>query len=165
MNKARIARSRARKTTDASRVSTQLPQPGLVIRYAYLWRREARAGQEEGTKDRPCAVVLAHKDEEGVKRVYVLPVTHSQPDDNTEAVAIPASVKQRLRLDEEHSWIVVSEANVFTWPGPDLRFVPGKRPPSPAYGFLPPKLFRVVRDRFIERARRRQAGLVHRSEG
>ena len=58
----------------------------------------------------------------------------------------------------------LNEANVFTWPEPDLRFVPGKRPPNPAYGFLPPKLFRVVRDRFIERARRRQAGLVRRSE-
>ena len=108
--------------------------------------------------------MLARKDEGGETRVYVLPVTHSPPDEDTEAVAIPAPVKQRLRLDDEHSWIIVSEANVFTWPGPDLRFVPGKRTASVAYGFLPPKLFRVVRDRFIERARRRHAGLVRRSE-
>lgn len=140
------------------------PQPGLVIRYAYLWRREALAGQEEGAKDRPCAVVLAHREEEGETRVYVLPVTHSPPQDATEAVAIPASVKQRLRLDHERSWVVVSEANVFTWPGPDLRFVPGRGPASAAYGFLPPALFKVVRDRFLERARRRQARLVPRTE-
>lgn len=146
-------------------MSWPVPRPGLVIRYAYLWRREALAGREEGAKDRPCAVVLAHKDEEGQTRVYVLPVTHSPPDEDIEAVAIPASVKQRLRLDDDHSWIIVSEANVFTWPGPDLGLVPGKRTASPAYGFLPPKLFRVVRDRFIERARRRRAGLVRRSEG
>lgn len=139
------------------------PQPGLVIRYAYLWRREALAGQEEGAKDRPCAVVLAHREEEGETRVYVLPVTHSPPQDATEAVAIPASVKQRLRLDHERSWVVVSEANVFTWPGPDLRFVPGRGPASAAYGFLPPALFKVVRDRFLERARRRQARLVPRT--
>jgi hypothetical protein len=145
-------------------VSWPVPRPGLVIRYAYLWRREARAGQEESAKDRPCAVVLAHKDEEGETRVYVLPVTHSPPEDDSEAVAIPASVKQRLRLDDERSWIVVSEANVFTWPGPDLRFVPGKGPASAAYGFLPPALFKVVRDRFLERARRRLAGLVPRTE-
>jgi hypothetical protein len=31
-------------------VSWPVPQPGLVIRYAYLWRREALAGQEEGAK-------------------------------------------------------------------------------------------------------------------
>ena len=105
-----------------------VPRPGLVIRYAYLWRREARAGQEEGAKDRPCAVVLAHKNEEGEVRVYVLPVTHSPPAGDTEAVAMPAPVKRRLGLDDEHSWIVLSEANLFTWPGPDLRFVPGKDP-------------------------------------
>ena len=56
-------------------MSWPVPRPGLVIRYAYLWRREARAGREEGSKDRPCAVVLAHKDQEGETRVYVLPVT------------------------------------------------------------------------------------------
>jgi len=145
-------------------VSWPVPQPGLVIRYAYLWRREARAGQQEGTKERPCAVVLAHKHEGGETRVYVLPVTHSPPEKDDEAVAMPASVKQRLRLDEERSWIVVSEANLFTWPGPDLRFVPGKGLESAAYGFLPPALFKVVRDRFLERARRRRAPIVPRTE-
>lgn len=44
------------------------PQPGLVIRYADLWRREAFAGQDEGSKDRPCAVVLARTDEHGRTR-------------------------------------------------------------------------------------------------
>ena len=145
-------------------MSWPVPQPGLVIRYAYLWRREALAGQEEGAKDRPCAAVLARRDQDGEMRVYVLPVTRSPPDEDIEAVEIPAAVKQRLGLDEERSWIVVSEANVFTWPGPDLRFVRGKGPESAAYGFLPPGLFKVVRDRFLERARRRRAGLVPRTE-
>jgi hypothetical protein len=81
----------------------------------------------------------------------------------TEAVAIPAAVQQRLGLDEERSWVVASEVNAFTWPGPDLRFVPGKGLESAAYGFLPPALFKVVRDRFLERARRRKAGLVART--
>jgi hypothetical protein len=34
------------------------PQPGQVIRYAYLWWNEARAGREDGAKDRPCGIVL-----------------------------------------------------------------------------------------------------------
>jgi hypothetical protein len=110
------------------------------------------------------AVVLAHKDEKGKARVYVLPITHSPPDKDTEAIAIPPPVTRRLQLEEGRSWIVVSEANLFTWPGPDLRFLPGKGPESAAYGFLPPALFRSVRDRFLERARRRQAGLVPRTE-
>jgi hypothetical protein len=144
-------------------VSWPVPRPSLVIRYAYLWRREAVAGQEEGAKERPCVVVLAHRNAEGEARVYVLPVMHSPPMQGTEAVAIPAAVQQRLGLDAERSWIVVSEVNVFTWPGPDLRFVPGKGLESAAYGFLPPALFKAVRDRFLERARRQKAGLVPRT--
>ncbi len=145
-------------------MSWPTPEPGLVIRYAYLWRREALAGKDEGAKDRPCAVVLAHQDAEGETRVYVLPVTHSAAAADSDAVEIPIPVKRRLGLDEDRSWIIVSEANAFTWPGPDLRLVPGKGPESAAYGFLPPALFTVVRDRFLERARRRQAGLVGRTE-
>jgi hypothetical protein len=73
-------------------------------------------------------------------------------------------VKARLGLDGERSWVVVSEANVFAWPGPDLRFIPGKAPDSAAYGFLPPGLFRVVRDRFLAVDRQRKAALVTRTE-
>jgi len=145
-------------------MSWPIPQPGLVIRYVHLWRREALAGQEEGAKDRPCAAVLARQDEDGRTRVYVLPVTHSPPRSEAEAVEIPRAVTRRLGLDEERSWIVVTEANLFNWPGPDLRFIPGKGPESVAYGFLPPSLFRSVRDRFLEHARRRRMGLVSRTE-
>lgn len=53
------------------------PEPGLVIRYAYLWRREAAMGREEGVKDRPCAIVAAVREETDGLRVYVLPITHS----------------------------------------------------------------------------------------
>lgn len=34
------------------------PHPGLVIRYAYPWKREFDEGHEEGSKDRPCAIVV-----------------------------------------------------------------------------------------------------------
>jgi hypothetical protein len=146
-------------------VNWPAPQPGLVIRYAYLWRREALAGQEEGAKDRPCAVVLAHHDDNGITRVYALPITHSPPGaDRDQAIEIPAPVKARLGLDGERSWVVVDEANVFAWPGPDLRFLPGKGPESAVYGFLPPAFFRVVRDRFIAADRDRKSRLVARTE-
>lgn len=58
---------------------------------------------------------------------------------------------------------VITEANVFAWPGPDLRPLPGMGPESVAYGLLPPALFKVVRDRFLDRARRKQTGLVART--
>ena len=48
------------------------PKPGLVIRYSYLWHREPLTGQEEGAKERPCAVVLALQDDADRTRVYAL---------------------------------------------------------------------------------------------
>jgi hypothetical protein len=145
-------------------VSWPTPQPGLVIRYSYLWQSEAATGQEEGTKDRPCAVVIAVQDEQGRRRVYALPITHAPPAVAAEAIEIPPLVKVRLGLDGERSWIVVSEANVFRWPGPDLRFQPGRGSDSAVYGFLPPGFFRVVRDRFLAADRDRKAALVTRTE-
>lgn len=140
------------------------PKPGLVIRYSYLWHRQAMAGQEEGVKDRPCAVVVAFEDEDGRTRVYALPITHSPPALGEDAIEIPAVVKTRLRLDGERSWISVCEANMFHWPGPDLRLLPGKGPESAVYGFLPPKFFNVVRDRFLAADGAKKATLVTRTE-
>jgi len=145
-------------------VSWPEPRPGLVIRYSYLWRREALAGQEEGVKDRPRAVILAIHDEEGGARVYAVPIIHSLSAHHEIAIEIPPLVKLRLGLGGERSWVVVSEANVFVWPGPDLRPVPGKEAPGAAYGFLPPGFFRVVRNRFIEVSRRQKAAIVGRTE-
>lgn len=140
------------------------PQPGLVVRYSYLWKREAEAGREEGVKDRSCAIILAVKGGGGRVRVLVLPVTHSRPGSPDEGVELPQSTKARLGLDGDRSWVIVSEANDFTWPGPDLGLRPGQEPASAAYGFLPPNVFRVVRERFIARARAQNASLVRRSE-
>jgi hypothetical protein len=112
-------------------------------------RREAQAGREEGVKDRPCAILLAAKTGEDQTTAYVLPVTHSPPQDPTQAVEIPLETKRRLGLDAERSWVVVTEANVFAWPGPDLRPLPGQGPESIAFGMLPPRFFGHVRDRFL----------------
>jgi mRNA-degrading endonuclease toxin of MazEF toxin-antitoxin module len=83
----------------------------MVIRYAYLWRSEQARGLEEGSKDRPCAVLLAVTDEAGDRKVVVLPVTHTPPRDATLAVEIPAATKRRLGLDDDRSWVVTTEAN------------------------------------------------------
>jgi hypothetical protein len=130
-------------------VSLPNPEPGLVIRYSYLWLREHREGREEGTKDRPCAIVLAslhHRDE---TQVLVVPVTHSPPENIADALELPPSVKQHLGLDQERSWVVLSESNLFDWPGPDLRRVGDRDNSSVAYGFLPPRLFAELRRRFL----------------
>jgi hypothetical protein len=145
-------------------VNWPAPQPGLVVRYAYLWESEARQGREEGVKDRPCAIVLVARDEDGEQRVQVLPVTHSPPSDPSTAVEIPAAVKARLGLDSERSWVVVTELNEFVWPGPDLRSAVSGDLGSAAYGFLPPRLFRVMRDRYLALHAARRLKRVERTE-
>jgi hypothetical protein len=140
------------------------PEPGLVIRYAYLWHREHVEGREEGSKDRPCAIIVALADDDGGARVTVLPITHAPPADPATAIALPDETKKRLGLDSERAWILLSEGNEFLWPGPDLRPVPGSNPPAIAYGFLPPRLFNVVRTRFVALARERRSRRVPRTE-
>jgi len=102
-------------------VAFPAPVPGLVIRYAYLWRSEHRRGLEEGVKDRPRVIILSAISHDGEEVVTVLPVTHTPPSNDADALEIPAATKRRLGLDDERSRIVVTEANEFVWPGPDLR--------------------------------------------
>jgi hypothetical protein len=134
------------------------------VRYGYLWLAEFLRGQEEGVKDRPCAVVMVITDDDGKQVVTVLPVTHSPPADPASAVEIPAGTKQRLGLDDDRSWIVLTEANRFTWPGPDLRLDAGADAASVGYGLLPRALYSQIRDRFAAAISARLARVVSRTE-
>lgn len=140
------------------------PVPGLVIRYSYLWRSEHQRGQEEGIKDRPCAVVMVIISDHGDEIVTVLPVTHAPPADRAMAVEIPHAAKRRLGLDDERSWVVINEANRFAWPGPDLRMAENGNPASIAYGLLPRALFKEISTRFGDAVAARLAGVVPRTE-
>jgi hypothetical protein len=145
-------------------VTFPAPIPGLVIRYSYLWRGEHLQGREEGVKDRPCAVLLAITDEAGDQKVIVLPITHTAPTAAAHAVEIPAATKRRLGLDDDRSWIVVTEANRFTWPGPDLRPAISGDPASVAYGELPSALFEQVREKWLAYFKAHRAHVVVRTE-
>lgn len=139
------------------------PKPGLVIGYAYLWRDEALRGQEEGRKDRPCVIVLSVRSEDGQTIVTVAPVTHSPPTHAEGAIEIPALTKARLGLDSQRSWIVVADLNRFAWPGVDVR--PVKRGSSDfVYGELPAALYRQVRDRVLDLARKGRVRMSRRQE-
>jgi hypothetical protein len=124
------------------------PEPGLVISYAYLWHFEQQAGQDEGRKDRPSVIVLAvERQADETAEVTVLPITHSPPADPAAAVEIPAAVKRHLGLDDDRSWVIVSEGNEFAWPGYDLRKI--GRSERYDYGFLPPSFFNLVLKSFM----------------
>jgi hypothetical protein len=107
---------------------------------------------------------MAITDEDGEWEVLVLPITHSPPANPTDAIEIPTETKKRLGLDSDRSWIAITEANEFLWPGPDLRPVPAGDASTIAYGPLPPRFFAQVRDKFLERDRREKSLRVKRTE-
>ena len=140
-----------------------VPEPGLVVRYAYLWFSQYEQGQEDGEKDRPCALILTAANEADETVVAVLPVTHTPPQHAEDAVELPLAVKRRLGLDDARSWVVVTELNRFVWPGPDLRPVPPTEAGRFDYGPLPPGLYRQIRGRFLAAAKAQRVRQVPRT--
>ena len=137
----------------------------MVIRYSYLWQREHERGQEEGVKDRPCAIILVVKVTQECRLVTVLPITHTPPTYGSLALEISYPTKQRLGLDAQRSWVVLNEANQFVWPGYDLRMkAPGGSPESVVIGPLPRALFRDIRGKFADAVEARLARIVRRTE-
>jgi hypothetical protein len=123
------------------------PVPGLVLRYSYLWRREADQGNLEGQKYRPCVVIVCVQRYDDELIVTVAPITHTQPDDPSEGVRLTGATCRRLGLDSQTQWIVATEFNRFVWPGPDLSPTPDGRP---AYGQLPEVVFEALKARVLE---------------
>jgi hypothetical protein len=136
------------------------PRPGLVIRYDYLWTKEAAAGRTQG-KERPACLVAAMDAMSSPRFVVILPITHTRPDKDTMGIEIPARVREALGLDDAPSWIIVSEHNVDEWPNSGLAPLPG-RPGVFSYGFIPPRLFADVKDRFLELYEKEKSGRVRR---
>jgi hypothetical protein len=136
------------------------PKPGLVVRYDYLWSREAAAGRQQG-KERPACLVAATEPAKSPRFVIILPITHSKPDKQTVAVEIPAKVREWLGLDDAPCWIIVSEYNVDEWPNAGLAPLPG-RPGVFSYGFIPPGLFAQIKAKFFELYEKGTSGSVHR---
>jgi hypothetical protein len=124
------------------------PKPGLVIRYDYLWTREAAAGRQQG-KDRPACLVAATDSAVTPRFVVILPITHTAPPGDTVGIQIPAKVRQAIGLDDAPSWVVVSDHNVDEWPNGGLAPIPG-RPSDFSYGFIPPGLFKQIKSKFLE---------------
>lgn len=140
------------------------PEVGLVISYSYLWSDEAEAGHVEGRKNRPCAIVLVVRQTEGSAPVVaVVPITHSLHRNADAAIEIPTRIKRHLGLDDQPSWIVLDDFNVFTWPGYDLRPVPGQQDRY-HYGLLPPRLFEDIVRKFSELRRQGQTARTSRDD-
>jgi hypothetical protein len=146
-------------------LSLPLPERGSVIRYGYLWADESAAGQEEGRKDRPVLVLALSVNEQfGTTQLLVLAITHTPRADPDGAIPLPQAVKRRIGLDDAPAWIITTEANAFTWPGPDTRPVPGRRPRTVVYGRVPDSVLRQVARSFLANRERPRSRLVARTQ-
>lgn len=86
-------------------------QTAVVIRYPYLWARQARAGETEGRKDRPVTVGVRIARPEG-DLVLFFPITSKQPEPSRFSVEIPDIEKRRAGLDADRRlWIILDEFN------------------------------------------------------
>lgn len=142
------------------------PIPGLVIYHLYLWHREKVDRKlTEGVRSRPCVLVLNYANMPrfpGKYIVDVVPITHSESEG---AVHIPLVVKERMGLDNEHSWIVTSEVNRFIWPGKELS--PARQSWQPGgpqwhWGVISSGIFRRVRDEVQARIAEKTLSIVGR---
>ena len=124
------------------------PRPGMVVRYDYLWAREAATGRDQG-KERPTCLVAATDADVRPRFVVLLPITHSPPTGDTIGIEIPARVRAALGLDDLPSWVIVSEHNVDEWPNGGLAPLPGRSGVF-SYGFIPPGLFAAVKADFLK---------------
>lgn len=86
-------------------------QTACIIRYPYLWAREARRGETEGRKERPVAVGVRMPRPEG-DLILLFPITTKQPEGARFAAEVPAIEKRRAGLDPDmRLWIILDEYN------------------------------------------------------
>jgi hypothetical protein len=86
-------------------------QTATVIRYPYLWARQARAGETEGRKERPVAVGVRIARVDG-DLILLFPITTQEPEASRLSAEIPLIEKRRAGLDADlRLWIIFDEFN------------------------------------------------------
>ena len=86
-------------------------QTASVIRYPYLWARDAHKGETEGRKERPVAVGVRLPRPDG-DLVIFFPISTKQPEPARFSAEIPAIEKRRAGLDTDlRLWIILDEFN------------------------------------------------------
>lgn len=85
---------------------------GHVIRFPYLWVREAKRGETEGRKSRPVAVGVRIARPGGEDVLVLFPITSQSPSPDRFAAEIPEMEKRRAGLDVSlRLWIILDEYN------------------------------------------------------
>jgi hypothetical protein len=93
-------------------VSFDQIRTACVIRFPYLWAREAQRGETEGRKVRPVAVGVRISRPKGEDVLVLFPITSQTPAQNRFAVEIPETEKRRAGLDATvRLWMILDEYN------------------------------------------------------
>ncbi len=123
------------------------PELGLIVYYSYVFHNPTRSIGDSG-KQRPCLIIalFADKKEANRKLVLYLPITHSPPAAEGEAIEIPADARYAAGLDGSRQWILMGEGNLDAWPE-DIFNLPDQ-PGKFHYGFMPPGFFRKIQTHF-----------------
>jgi hypothetical protein len=83
-------------------------KPGDLLRYYYLWARQADAGEESGRKARPVCIVV--RTPATPAALFLFPLTSQKPDRSRTHVAVSEIECRRGGLDFP-SWLILDEYN------------------------------------------------------
>ena len=83
-------------------------KPGDLLRYYYLWARQADAGEESGRKARPVCIVVRTPTTPAA--LFLFPLTSQQPDATRTYIAVSEIECRRGGLDFP-SWLILDEYN------------------------------------------------------
>ncbi len=130
---------------------------GAVIRFPYLWAREAAQGETEGRKPRPTAVGVRIPKPKGEDVLVLFPITSQKPARERFAAEIPETEKRRAGLDGAmRLWLILDEYN---------QDVIGRSfylEPDPPLGYFSKAFFLPLLQEFIRRRAEAQAVQRHR---
>ncbi len=136
-------------------MSFEALRTGAVIRYPYLWAREASHGETEGRKFRPGAVGVRIPKAGGEDALVLFPITSQQPAKGRFASEVPETEKRRAGLDGNvRLWIVLDEYNQ------DVMGRSFYLEPEPPLGYFSKAFFLPLLREFVRR--RTLAKAVHR---
>jgi hypothetical protein len=94
-------------------VSFDAIRSACVIRYPYLWARQAGRGEADGRKSRPVAVGVRIARPDGNDTLLLFPITSQQPAQSRFAAEIPDVEKIRGGLAADlRLWIILDEYNL-----------------------------------------------------
>jgi hypothetical protein len=137
-------------------VSFEALRTGAVIRFPYLWARQAARGETEGRKARPVTVGVRLAKPNGDDVLVLFPITSQEPEKDRFAAEIPDIEKRRAGLDGSiRLWIILDEYN---------QDVIGRSfylEPEPPLGYFSKAFFLPLLREFI--ARRSKTKVVHRN--